>query len=110
MSIDPNTVRAAADAVQWADVIAAVAILILSLEAGRRWPQARPFLFGPVTYAAHGVVFHVATLMNLVPAPWTSLWSATLRMHSYAAFGGFLAAPFLIAVSPSWLDFEASDE
>ena len=37
MSIDPNTVRAAADAVQWADVIAAVAILILSLEAGRRW-------------------------------------------------------------------------
>ena len=37
MSIDPNTVRVAADAVQWADVIAAVAILILSLEAGRRW-------------------------------------------------------------------------
>ena len=32
MSIDPNTVRAAADAVQWADVIAAVAILILSLD------------------------------------------------------------------------------
>ena len=79
MSIDLNTVRAAADAVQWADVIAAVAILILSLEAGRRWPQARPFLFGPVTYAAHGVVFHVATLTNLVPAPWTSCLLYTSR-------------------------------
>ncbi len=40
MSIDPNTVRAAADAVQWVDLIAAVVILILSLEAGRRWPKA----------------------------------------------------------------------
>ena len=64
MSIEPNTVRAAADAVQWADVIAAVAILILSLEAGRRWRGWRPYLAGPISWAAHSVAFYLAVLLR----------------------------------------------
>ena len=97
-----NAVRAAADAMQWVDLLLAVAILALSVWALRRWRRARPLLVGLITVSIHGVVFHVATLLNVVPAPWTSLWSASLRAHVYLFILGTLMAFVAVAIAPGF--------
>jgi hypothetical protein len=100
-----STVRAAADMMQVVDLILAAAILFLSVWALRRWRQARALLVGLVTVAAHGVVFHAATLAGAVMSPWVNLWSATLRAHIEALLlaTGNLALVVGAAIVAGWL-------
>ena len=97
-----EAIRAAADAMQWVDLLLALAILVVSLWAWRRWRQARVLLAGLVTVAIHGSVFHVATMLDLVPSPQTSLWSATLRAHIYAFLLATVIVLIAVALSPGW--------
>lgn len=104
-----NAVRTAADAMQWVDLLLAVAILALSVWSLWRWRKMWPFLIGLITLAAHGVAFHVATLAGLVGSPWVNLWSATLRAHIYLFLLGTLAAFVAIALSPAMPDWDDWD-
>ena len=97
-----STVRAAADMMQVVDLLLAVSILLLAAWALRRWRQARALLVGLVTVAAHGVVFHAATLAGLVRSPWVNLWSATLRAHVYLFLLMTLAVFMAVAIAPAW--------
>ena len=92
-------IRLAADIMQWVDLALAGSILLLVL---RRWRQARALLIGLITVAAHGVVFHAATLANLVSSPEVNLWSATLRAHIYAFLLATLIVLVAVAMSPPW--------
>ena len=98
----PDTVRAAADGLQVVNLMLALVMLSVALDAGRRWRAARPYLFGPVTFAAHSIIFYAAVLADVVPSPWTSLWSAALRLHSYLFILGTLVAFYAVARSPWW--------
>ena len=71
-----NTIRHAADVIQWLDLAVWLAILLLSLEMGRRWKSARPYLAGPLSLGAHNVVFYLVALLVGLPGPVASLWSA----------------------------------
>lgn len=95
-------IRAAADIMQWVDLALAGSILLLSLLALWRWRQARALLIGLITVAAHGVVFHAATMANLVSSPEVNLWSATLRAHIYAFLLATLIVLVAVAMSPPW--------
>lgn len=99
-----NPVRVVTDWLQIVNLLMAGAILLLSLTAGQRWKTARPYLLGPITFAAHSIVFYLAALGGWLPqgSTWVSLWSALLRMHSYAFILGTLAAFYLVALSPQW--------
>ena len=99
-----DAIRAAADAMQWVDLLLAVSILAVSLWAWRRWRQAKWLLAGLITVAAHGIMFHAATLAGLVPSPQVNLWSATLRAHIYAFLLASVAAFVVVALSPGWDD------
>lgn len=96
-----DTIRHAADIVQWVNLAAALAILLLALEMGRRWRAARPYLFGPVTLAAHSVIFYLVVLLHGLPGPVTSLWSAVLRLHVYLIVLALLVAAAVVALSPT---------
>lgn len=96
------TVRAVADAMQWADLGLALVILGLALWVLWRWRRSWALLVGLVLVMVHGVAFHVATLTNAVPAPWTSLWSASLRAHIYLFILASLWAGIAAARSPEW--------
>ena len=93
-------VRLATDWMQVVDLLLAASILGTALWAMRRWRQARSLLWGLVTVAVHGVVFHTLTLLNAVPSPWVSLWSSTLRAHIYAFLLATLVTLILVALSP----------
>ena len=95
-----NTIRHAADAVQWLNLAIVVAILALGLEIGRRWPAARPYVLGPVTIAAHSAVFYVVILLWPLPGPVTSFWSALLRLHMYLIILSLLVAVLIVGLSP----------
>lgn len=103
MGID-TTVSGVADALQVLNLLFASAILVLSLDAARRWKAARWFVIGPITYAVHSMVFYIAVLLSLVPAPWSSLWSAALRLHSYVFILATLVILFVVALSPEYHD------
>ena len=100
-----STVRAAADMMQVVDLLLAPSTLILAAWPLRRWRQARALLVGLVTVAAHGVVFHAATLAGAVLSPWVNLWSATLRAHIYAFLLASLVALVAVALSPGWQNY-----
>ena len=102
-----TAVRAAADALQVINLILAVCLLALSLEAARRWKAARWYAVGPGTFAVHSILFYAAILLEVVPAPWTSLWSAALRLHSYVFVLATIAVLFIVALSPEWNDYES---
>ena len=102
--------RAVADAVQWINLLVVLAILALSLDAGRRWPRVRAYLVGPVTYSVHSIIFYIVALMNIVITPWTSLWSALLRLHGYTFILATMIVFYIVAVAPYWPEDEASDE
>lgn len=95
-----NTIRHAADVVQWVNLVAAVLLLVIALEMGRRWKEARPYLLGPVTWGAHSVAFYIVVLFWRLPGPVVSLWSALLRLHGYLFVLAILAAVFAVGVSP----------
>lgn len=76
-----NTIRHAADVTQWGALGVIVTVLAVILLAGYRWPEWRRVLALPLLYSVLAIAFYVATLMNLVPAPWTSLLSAALRLY-----------------------------
>lgn len=95
-----DIVRHAGDVVQWGNLILALAILAVALEMGRRWHGARPYLLGPITWAAHSVVFYLVVLLHGLPGPVTSLWSALLRLHGYGMLLALLLAVFAVTVSP----------
>lgn len=96
-----DTIRHAADAVQWLDLAIVVAILALGLEIGRRWPTARPYVLGPVTIAAHSAVFYAVVLLHPLPGPVTSFWSALLRLHTYLIILALLVAMLVVGLSPT---------
>lgn len=97
-----DTVRAAADALQWVVLGVIVVTLVMALDAWRRWPRARPYLAGLLTLAAHGVVFYVCALARVIPAPWVSLWSAALRFHSSLYILAMLVVVYAVARRPWW--------
>lgn len=99
-----EAVRATADAIQVLNLLFAVAILVLSLEAARRWKAARWYVIGPVTYAVHSMVFYGVVMLGLLVAPWSSLWSAVLRLHSYVFIFATLLILFIVALSPDYHD------
>lgn len=107
-----DTVRRAADVVQWVNLIAAALILAVSLEFGRRWPKARPYLAGPVSLSVHSVVFYAFALASRLPGPVASLWSALLRLHIYLVILAVLVAAFAVMLSPTPPDgaFSYGDE
>lgn len=106
-----DTIRHAADVVQWLNLAASVAVLVLALDIGRRWPGARAYVLGPVTIAAHSVVFYVVVLLWQLPGPVASLWSALLRLHTYLILLSLLAAVLVVGLSPSPPDgYEVGDE
>lgn len=78
-----DTIRRAADAVQWLDLAVSVAVLLALLCALARWPRNWRLVALPLSYMALSVAFYVAVLMDAVPSPWTSLFSSALRLYSY---------------------------
>ena len=59
-----DSIRHAADVVQWLNLAAVLAILAVALEAGRRWRGWRPYLAGPISWAAHSVAFYLVVLLR----------------------------------------------
>lgn len=96
-----DTIRRAAGIVQWLNLAASMAILLLALEMGRRFRAARPYLFGPVTLAAHSIAFYTVVVFSSLPGPVTSLWSALLRLHVYLIVLSLLLAAFVVALAPT---------
>ena len=92
-----ETIRAAANTLQVINLIWATAILVLSLMAGYRWKVARFYLLGPITYAIHSLIFYGVILAGVHLGAWSSLWSAALRLHSYAFVFGTILAFYLVA-------------
>ena len=78
-----DTIRRAADAVQWLNLAVSVAVLLALLCALARWPRNWRLVALPLSYMALSVAFYVAVLMDAVPSPWTSLFSSALRLYSY---------------------------
>ena len=78
-----DTIRRAADVVQWLDLAVSVAVLLALLCALARWPRNWRLVALPLSYMALSVAFYVAVLMDAVPSPWTSLFSSALRLYSY---------------------------
>lgn len=95
-----DTIRHAADAVQWVNLCASMAILVIALEFGRRWKGARPYLAGPISWAGHSVVFYIVALFGTMSGPVASLWSAVLRLQGYAIVLSLLLAAFAVMLSP----------
>ena len=103
------TIRHAADVVQWFNLAAALAIMLLALEMGRRFKSARPYLVGPISLAAHSILFYLVALLGRMPGPVASFWSALLRLHIYLVILAVLLAAFVVAISPAppgWPDYE----
>ena len=96
-----DTIRHAADVVQWVNLTAVLLILAVALEMGRRWRAARPYLAGPVSLAAHSVAFYAAALSNVLSGPVASLWSALLRLHIYLVILALLVAALAVMLSPA---------
>ena len=103
-------VRAAADAMQWVDLLLAGAILLLAVVMLRRWKNARPVLFGLVTVGTLGTVFHVVTLLELVRSPWVNLWSASLRAYIYLFILATFAVFVVVSISPELPPEEGGDD
>ena len=101
-----NTIRHAADVVQWLDLAVWLAILLLSLEMGRRWKSARPYLAGPLSLGAHNVVFYLVALLVGMPGPIASLWSAVRVLHVALVILAVLVAAFAVALSPAPPEWE----
>ena len=78
-----DTIRRAADVVQWFNLAVSVAVLLALLCALARWPRNWRLVALPLSYMALSVAFYVAVLMDAVPSPWTSLFSSALRLYSY---------------------------
>ena len=78
-----DTIRHAADAVQWLNLAVSGGVLLALLCALARWPRNWRLIVLPATYMALSVAFYVAVLMDAVPSPWTSLFSSALRLYSY---------------------------
>lgn len=92
--------RIVADWIQILNLAMALAMLVLSIAAGRRWPRGRAYVVGPATYAAHSVVFYIFALSGVMSGPWPSLWSAALRFHGYVFLLGTMVAFYAVAISP----------
>lgn len=94
-------VRHAADVVQWLNLAAALLLLAVALEFGRRWPKARPYLAGPVSWGVHSVVFYAFALSAALNGPTASLWSAIRVLHISLVALALLVAAFAIMLSPT---------
>ena len=90
-------------------VISAGALLaVLSLAWVLR-TAARPYLVGPISLAAHSILFYLVALLGRMPGPVASFWSALLRLHIYLIILAVLLAAFVVAISPAppgWPDYE----
>jgi hypothetical protein len=106
-----DTIRHAADVVQWFDLAAWSAILLLALDMGRRWKSARPYLVGPVSLGVHNVVFYLVALLVGMSGPVASFWSALRVLHVALLILAIMVAAFFIALSPAppeWAGYEGT--
>lgn len=106
-----DTIRAAADVVQWLNLATWLVILLLALEMGRRWKSARPYLAGPVSLGAHNILFYIVALGPGMPGPVASLWSALRVFHIALVILAVLVAAFAVALSPTppdWRGYEGA--
>ncbi len=104
-----DTIRAAADVVQWLNLATWLIILLLALEMGRRWRAARPYLAAPVSLGVHNVVFYIVALGPGMTGPVASLWSALRVYHIALVILALLVAAFAVALSPAppqWRGYE----
>lgn len=99
--MNPDTIRHAADIVQWVDVAVWLVVLLLSLDFGRRWREARPYLAAPISLALHNILFYSVALGPGMSGPVASLWSALRVLHVALVFLALLLAAFVVALSPS---------
>lgn len=99
--MNPDTIRHAADVVQWVNVVAWLIVLLMSLEFGRRWRKARPYLIAPISLAIHNIVFYSVALGPGMSGPVASLWSAIRVLHVALVFLALLVAAFAVALSPA---------
>lgn len=103
-----ETVRAAADAVQWLNLAVSVVVLALLLLAMWRWRRGWRLIVLPLTYMALSTAFYVAVLLHVIPSPWISLYSAALRLYSYVLAVVIAGAVALSALTED--DEEAGDD
>lgn len=78
-----DTIRRAADVVQWFNLAVSVAVLAALAYVLIRWPRGWRLAVLPASYMVASTAFYVAVLFHAIPAPWISLFSATLRLYSY---------------------------
>lgn len=78
-----DTIRRAADVVQWFNLAVSVAVLAALVYVLTRWPRGWRLAVLPASYMVASTAFYVAVLFHAIPAPWISLFSATLRLYSY---------------------------
>lgn len=93
-----DTVRHAADIVQWMNLAIALAILLMVLAAGMKWPNWRRVLTLPLGYGVLATLFYVATLANAFTGPWASLLSALLRLYAHLMIAATLGVVIYIAL------------
>lgn len=99
--MNPDTIRRAADVVQWINVAVWLIVLLLSLDFGRRWREARPYLAAPISLALHNILFYSVDLGPGMSGPVASLWSALRVLHVALVFLALLLAAFAVALSPA---------
>ncbi len=78
-----DTIRRAADVVQWFNLAVSVAVLAALVYVLTRWPRGWRLAVLPASYMVASTAFYVAVLFHAIPAPWISLFSAALRLYSY---------------------------
>ena len=78
-----DTIRRAADVVQWFNLAVSVAVLAALVYVLTRWPRGWRMAVLPASYMVASTAFYVAVLFHAIHAPWISLFSATLRLYSY---------------------------
>ena len=100
-----DTIRRAADVVQWFNLAVSVAVLAALVYVLTRWPRGWRLVVLPASYMVASTAFYVAVLFHAIPAPWISLFSATLRLYSY-----ILAIVIGGAVVLSAVDAEDDDD
>ena len=105
-----DSIRHAADGVQWLALVTAVLLLLMVLAAGWHWPGWRKPLALVIVYGVLATAFYVATLANLVPAPWTSLLSSLLRLYAHVLMVAVAGGVIFVALADEKIHGDAGVE
>jgi hypothetical protein len=104
-----ETIRRVADGVQWINLAASIALLMLVLAAGYFWPRWRRALTLPLGYAVAAVAFYVAALVDIMPGPMASLLSALLRLYAHVMMLATLGVIVYVALTDDIIDDHEGD-